>query len=178
MLPLLAKVDELQEQLDPAQTYFGGGDVDSPFYFADQDLTNAYLMTDDSADVVRLDGGFSPVPPFAGVRRTQGLRCVGPSGEEPYLLHHILAKPWLASTRNNLYAQLLRRVLWDRDAAIRLTHDAVPPRLRPTGIGLIRPAACVAGRDNPVARPRRVRGRRLAGRGRRLTSLAARWKIG
>jgi hypothetical protein len=133
MMPMLENVDRLQRRLDTSTTYFGGGSMDQPYYFADQDLMNAYLMTTvDTDSITRLDGGFSPVPPFKGIRRRDGIHCVGPNGTEPFLLHHILRKPWLGPTRRNLYVDILRHVLWDKDAPITLDPSTLPLRLRPS----------------------------------------------
>lgn len=133
VLPMLEEIAHLQDGLDPAATYFGGGDLRDPYYFADQDLMNALLMTRiDPEVVVRLDGALSPVPPFAGYQRFGGMGCTGPNGVEPYVLHHILQKPWLSPIRRNLYVDLLREVLWHPRAPIHLDPRDVPLRLRPS----------------------------------------------
>jgi hypothetical protein len=136
MLPMLETVARLERGLDPSQTYFGGGTLANPLYFGDQDIMNAYLMTSvEASSIVTLGKSLSPVPPFRRIRRVRGVRCVGPNGLEPYLLHHILRKPWLAHTRRNVYVDVLRHVLWAPEAQIVLNHGDVPLRLRPSRVG-------------------------------------------
>lgn len=136
MLPMLETVARLEEGLDPSRSYFGGGALADPLYFGDQDIMNAYLMTAaDPESVVRLSKSLSPVPPFRRIHRVQGVRCVGPGGLEPYVLHHILRKPWLARTRRNVYVDVLRHVLWAPEAPISLEPSDVPLRLRPSLLG-------------------------------------------
>jgi hypothetical protein len=139
ILPMLREVARLQQTLDIPRTYFGdSGDINYPYYFADQDIMNAYLMTSVDADaVVRIDSSLSPVPPFTGIRRVEGLRCVGRGDVEPYLLHHFLGKPWLVPTRFNVYVDVLRRVLWDPDAPVALDPHSVPMRLGPSRLSRV-----------------------------------------
>ena len=37
------------------------------------------------------------------------LRCAYDDGVEPYALHHVARKPWLAATRWNVYSRLVAR---------------------------------------------------------------------
>jgi hypothetical protein len=136
LVPLLKQLAELQNRIPSGAAHYDGGDISNPYFFADQDLLNAYLMTSvDSETIVRLDRTLSPVPPFTGYRLGAGLRCLGPDGLEPYLLHHFLGKPWLGSTRRNVYVDALRRALWHPSAPISIDRSSVPLRLRPSKLG-------------------------------------------
>jgi hypothetical protein len=136
LVPILRELDRLQAQLPAGAAHFAGGTISDPLFFADQDLLNAYLMTSvDPAVITRLSGNLSPVPPFTGLQRGQGLSCLGPDGVEPYLLHHIHQKPWIGATKRTIYAELLRDVLWHSDSAIVLDPREVPLRLRPSRLG-------------------------------------------
>ena len=56
--------------------------------------------------------------------------CRYADGTQPFLLHHILAKPWLKTTRTTVYSLLLPRLLLAPDVALRLEPDQLPLRLR------------------------------------------------
>jgi len=111
---------------------YGGGPPNGPFLYADQDIVNAILASRCSPEVIALEHRFAPHPPFRElvVVDEQGLRCRYPDGSEPYVLHHVLAKPWLTYTRTNAYCRLLRRLLLGADVELRLHPDQVPLRLR------------------------------------------------
>jgi hypothetical protein len=170
ILPLLRELKGLQDRLPPGGAHFDGGRITDPFFFADQDIINAYLMTVvDPESIVRLPGTMAPVPPFKGFRRGAGVSCIGPDGTEPYFLHHILRKPWLAPTTDNLYARLLRNLLWSPNAPVALEPCEVPLRLRPSPFaGVDRGRASAIATVGSVARGEHAIGRRLAGRVRRL----------
>jgi hypothetical protein len=51
-------------------------------------------------------------------------------GACPFLLHHVLAKPWLKATRTNIYSLVSPWLLFGPDVAPRLSPDQVPLRLR------------------------------------------------
>jgi hypothetical protein len=128
LLPLFV---ELQEQLEPADTHYGGGTMSNPFYFADQDVLNVILSTQYDGRVTTIDHRLAPVPPFTGLRITdlRRLSCSYGDGVSPYLLHHILKKPWLAPLEQNVYSQLFRRVVSGDDVTLRLTARDLPLRL-------------------------------------------------
>jgi hypothetical protein len=58
------------------------------------------------------------------------LNCRYDDGNRPFLLHHVLAKPWLKATRSTVYAQLLTRLLVEPDVVVQLEPSTLPPRLR------------------------------------------------
>jgi hypothetical protein len=113
-------------------------DLEYPFLFPEQDILNALLasrLPRERLEVV--ERRLEPIPPFAGVRVTDEneLRCVTADGDEPYLLHHFAAKPWLDITPDGPYTQLLCRLLNADDVALRVPRRAVPNRLRRGPIG-------------------------------------------
>lgn len=123
---------ELQEQLDPADTHFGGADVANPLYFADQDVLNIIASTRFNGRITRVDHRLAPVPPFPGlqVRHDGRFACAYENGDVPYLLHHVRAKPWLAPMKANTYSELLTRVVTVPAAPIQLDRTDLPLRLR------------------------------------------------
>jgi hypothetical protein len=129
---LLPTFVELQQRLDPATTHFGGADMSSPFYFADQDVLNAILCTTLDGRVQRIEHRLAPFPPFWGlkVRDAASLICTYKDGVAPYLLHHILGKPWLTPTKGSPYTVLFTRLVTANDVPIRLRADELPLRLR------------------------------------------------
>lgn len=135
LIELLARQVGFQEQLDHRATHFGGGDESDPYYFADQDILNGLLMTVVPQDTqVRIARELSPVWPFTDVVYRGGLDCVTRDGTVPFLLHHILRKPWLASLGPNPYIDVLRYVLHHPDAPIALDPAMLPLRLRDSGL--------------------------------------------
>jgi hypothetical protein len=127
-LPMFVK---LQERLDPAAAGFGGAAIADPFYFPDQDILNAMLSTKYDALATRLEHRLMPVPPFPGIEIKNGrlASCRYADGAEPYGLHHILAKPWLARTQPNLYSELFASVVTSPHACVRLRSEDIPLRL-------------------------------------------------
>ncbi len=129
-LPLFS---ELQKHLDVSRTCFGrNGDPSNPFYFADQDILNAMLCTRYDGLVTRVEHRLAPVPPFPGLKITDlaRLECAYADGAEPYLLHHILRKPWLTATKASLYTTLFTRLVTGSDVPVRLDARDIPLRLR------------------------------------------------
>jgi hypothetical protein len=122
-----------------------------PFFYVDQDVWNAVLASLVPSDEIEiLEGELAPHPPFAGVRLLdpRTARCAYADGREPYLLHHVGRKPWLAPTRSSLYSRLLGRFLISDDLALSLDPRHVPlrfqsgvlallDRLRAEGLGVV-----------------------------------------
>ena len=127
-LPLFV---ELEEQLDPADTHFGGGDISNPFYCADQEILNAMLCTRYEGRAKRLDRRLAPFPPFVGLEVTDlsRLSCAYPDGVAPYLLHHSFKKPWLVPMKPSPYSKLFTRAVTGPDVAIHLGRGDIPLRL-------------------------------------------------
>ena len=126
-------VDERRDAVEWDRTFWRRNDADYPLVHADQDLINAVLAARAAPDqVVAFDPKLSPAPPFAGVRIADRatLRCVNAAGDEPYVIHHWLAKPWLERTHDGVYSQLLRRLLGADDVAVRVPAEMVPLWLR------------------------------------------------
>jgi hypothetical protein len=128
--PILDRVTAAQEAVNVKQTRLGRATPSDPFYFVDQDVWNAVLASDVAAnDLVVLPQRLAPHPPFKGL----DLRSAGytyADGEAPFLLHHVLAKPWLRRTRRNLYSRLLPRLLLEERVPVRLERRDLPLRLR------------------------------------------------
>jgi hypothetical protein len=130
LLPLWA---EGQRKISLATTRYGRARLTDPFYFADMDVFNAIVaarLEDD--ELVMIEHRLAPHPPFADVRLidADGLACRFTDGTQPFLLHHILGKPWLTATRTTLYSLLLPRLLLSDDVALRLEPKDLPLRLR------------------------------------------------
>jgi hypothetical protein len=175
LTPLLVELERLQQRLPAGSAHYDGGNLTDPFFFADQDIINTYLMTVvDPESIVRLPGSMAPVPPFKGFRRGTGIACVGPDGLEPYFLHHILRKPWSAVTTDNLYARLLRQVLWAPDAPVSIYPNEVPLRLRPSALAPVdRARASLVATVGSVARGEHEVRKHVVGRVRRFGRSAA-----
>lgn len=128
--PLLERMWELQASIDVDRTLIGGADPASPYYFVDMDVLNALLMTVvDPSDVVRLDNRLAPIPPFRDLGRGTALDSHA-NASAPYLLHHVLGKPWLTATTKNAYCDALSASLWCKDGPIHVPRAMVPLRLR------------------------------------------------
>ncbi|MFF5493579.1 hypothetical protein [Streptomyces aquilus] len=122
-----------QARLAVGDTCYGGAQLADPFYFADQDVLNALLSTCFAPDELAfVDHRFAPHPPFTGLelRDTRTLDCRYGDGAAPFVLHHVLAKPWLEATRRNIYSALLPRLLLAPDVTLRLDAHMLPLRLR------------------------------------------------
>jgi hypothetical protein len=131
-LPLLDAILARESAIDFSQTLYGGGPANAPFLYYDQDLLNAVLAGPASPEVVALAHQLAPHPPFKRLTLVDERRlvCRYPDGTEPYVLHHVLAKPWTAHTRTNIYSSLLRRLLFAADVELQLQPERVPLRLR------------------------------------------------
>jgi hypothetical protein len=124
---------EGQAKVDIRTTWVGSGTLADPFYFADMDVFNAVAAAQLERDeIVAVEHRLAPHPPFTGLRLvdTRRLVCRYPDGASPFVLHHVLAKPWLKATRTNIYSLVLSRLLLGPDVALRLSPDQVPLRLR------------------------------------------------
>jgi hypothetical protein len=143
-------MDGAQRRADIGRTPYSGSAPDfvsyadsyerNPYYFADQDVLNAVLVTDvDPDDVDVLDRRDVAILPFDGLRvvAPEALHCVYEDGSEPYAVHHLmLEKPWLRRTgENTVYTQLLRRLLSGNDLALRVPSAWIPSWLRPGPLG-------------------------------------------
>ena len=133
---LLHLLNDSYDRVDGSATIHGGAKVSSPFFFVDQDILNAILCTRYGDEVVRLEHRLAPMVPFTGLRVSdrETLTCVYADGVSPYLLHHVLRKPWLAATKANPYTELFTRVTFGSDVPIRLAPHDVPVRLRPSSL--------------------------------------------
>jgi hypothetical protein len=106
--------------------------LEDALFYADQDVLNAILAARvPEESMCLLDSRLAPFPPFAGLRADpETLRCEHEDGSSPFLLHHVLRKPWLAALPESVYALLLRRLLTWPDVPVRLPRHVVPLRLR------------------------------------------------
>jgi hypothetical protein len=122
-----------QAKVDIRRTWLGRGTLSDPFYFADMDVFNAVAAARLQPDeIVTFENRLAPHPPFADLALVdkQSLLCRYPDGARPFLLHHVLAKPWLKATRTNVYSTLLPRVLLAPDVTLQLAPERLPLRLR------------------------------------------------
>jgi hypothetical protein len=111
----------------------------APFVTLDQDALNAVLSSHqvDAGRVIALEHRLAPEPPFPELALidTDTLHCAYSDGIEPYALHHLGPKPWIAPMRENLYSRLLVRLLAGRDTALRVPTSVLPLRLREGPLG-------------------------------------------
>jgi hypothetical protein len=132
---------ELQKLIDVDQSMIGSGRPADPFYFLDQDVLNALLASTafGPQDFTVLEHEAAPHPPFSGLRVVdeRRLRVEREDGTEPYALHHIQRKPWLSPLAPNPYSELLPRLWFADDLALRLDPNSVPLRFRPGWGGVL-----------------------------------------
>ena len=137
-LELLRVFDAAQRRIDLARTLIANEGLvvrassEDPFYYPDMDVLNAVLATPAfSSNVVTIAYRLAPHAPFDGVSLDDPatLRCSYRDGEQPFLLHHPLRKPWLAATKSNVYSRLLPRVLVGADVEAPLDPTRLPRRL-------------------------------------------------
>jgi hypothetical protein len=145
------------------RTMRGAGASSDPFYYSEQDVFNGVMACRPPSELVALPHGDGPHPPFTGLKVADpaSLAVETTNGRQPYVMHHVLAKPWLANTPENAYSQLLPRLLLADDLTIRLRPDEVPRRFRSGWSGVL-----ARKQTNAAATARNVRGR--AGIRRRL----------
>jgi hypothetical protein len=124
---------EGQAKVDAQRTWHGEGRLSEPLYFGDQDVLNALVAAHfEPEQITIVEHRLAPFPPFPELRLIDERRllCLYADGAQPYLLHHILAKPWLKTTRTTIYSLLLPRLLFAPDVALRLEPGQLPLRLR------------------------------------------------
>jgi hypothetical protein len=124
---------DAQHKVDIRRTCLGRGTLMDPFYFPDMDVFNAIVSAHLEPDeVLAYEHRLAPHPPFAELALIDKRRlvCRYPDGTQPFLLHHILDKPWLKPTRANAYSRLLPRLLLAPDVSLRLEPELLPVRLR------------------------------------------------
>lgn len=130
---LLRRWNECLAKIDVERTWHKNGKLSDPFYFGDQDVLNALAASVlDDDETIALDHRLAPYPPFTGLKLVDENRliCRYDDGTQPFVLHHILGKPWLQATRRSIYTLLLSRLLLAPDVALRLEPAQVPLRLR------------------------------------------------
>jgi hypothetical protein len=133
---VLRLVSDLQARIDPEVLWWARGRPREPLCFGDQDVLNAVLSSRVQPErIIALENRLLSELPFEGLRVIDAgrLRCAYQDGVEPYLVHHILYKPWLDAIYYTAYARLLTRLLFSPDVALRLDRRDVPLRL---GTGL------------------------------------------
>ena len=130
---VLTRVHELRGLVEFDLTYWRRNVAGYAFTFADQDLFNAILATEQPPRRVEaLDARLASTPPFDGLRLIDEstLRCAYEDGTEPFLVHHHVVKPWLEPTHHGVYSRMLRRLLIGEDLAIRVPASELPLRFR------------------------------------------------
>jgi lipopolysaccharide biosynthesis glycosyltransferase len=131
--PVLRLMQDRQARVDFELTYWRRNVADYPFLYGDQCVLNAILASCvEPEQIVALENRFAANPPFRGLRvlDERSLRCAYDDGTEPYLIHHFTAKPWLESTFEGVYSQLLRRLLSGPGLAVRVPRSWLPLRMR------------------------------------------------
>jgi hypothetical protein len=136
-IPLLERLAADCIRIDATRGFRGSGDPEYPFYYLDQDVLNAILATCEEERLDLRDHALAPIPPFRGLQILDegSLRCSYDDGREPFVLHHVLRKPWLDATPWSIYSRLLTRLLLRPDVALPIRREDVPLRLRPGPAG-------------------------------------------
>lgn len=131
---VLERVREAQESVDlEAARMFDRGSTEDPYHFPDQDTWNGTLRVLVPPErLLALEHRLAPTEPWdeVAVEDVEMLRCLGPEGSEPYLVHVVGPKPWLANISPTAYEELLPRLVLRDDVAIPLRRSELPPRLR------------------------------------------------
>lgn len=125
--------NEAQRKVNLQETRYGKARLSDPFYFADQDVLNAVLAAHFEVEELMIaEHRLAPHYPFPGLDLVDATRlaCRYADGTGPFLLHHILAKPWLKATRTTIYSVLLRRLLMASDVVLQPKPSQLPLRLR------------------------------------------------
>lgn len=152
---LIRLVDERKHLVDFELSFWRRNVADYPLVHADQDLINGVLAARaGEREIVVFEPRLSASPPFEGLEIVdlEAVRCAYDDGQEPYVVHHWLTKPWLEPTEDGVYSRLLRRLLNGRNVAIDVPDVEIPRRFRP---GLR--AFAERTRIDAVARMRRLR---------------------
>ena len=131
---VLERVRTAQERVDLGDArMFGRGSADDPYHFPDQDTWNGTLRVLVPPErLLALEHRLAPTEPWdeVAVEDMDTLRCADPEGSEPYLVHVVGPKPWLANISPTAYEELLPRLVLREDVAIPLRRSELPARLR------------------------------------------------
>ena len=138
----LSRFWELSERV-PLESVFAGSDMDRPFWTADQDTLNAFLMSEIPPTAVEILSASDEMHPD-GLMHTkvvdlETLECRW-AGRRPKILHHSMnPKVWARGgwrrVRRDAYARLFARVVCGEDAPLRMRPDELPLWLRPNALG-------------------------------------------
>lgn len=121
------------DRIEVSRSMLGGGPERYPFSYLDQDAVNAVAWSlGPPGPALALATRLAPPPPFPGVRIVDeaSIRCTYQDGTEPYALHHLDEKPWLAATATSPYTRLFTRLTLGPDVPLRLPPGRLPLRLR------------------------------------------------
>lgn len=131
-LELLTRLEQGIPVADTRRSFWTDGRPDDPFFFLDQDIINALLASIIPAEQLAVfPYELAPHPPFPDLNcDSESLRCEYRDGRRPFLLHHVIAKPWLTDLPATPYSELLTRLLLASDLPIRLRRNDLPPQLR------------------------------------------------
>ena len=133
----LSRFWELSERV-PLGSVFAGTDMDRPFWTADQDTLNAFLMSEIPPAATEILPAAEEVYPdgliHTKVIDPETLECSW-SGHRPMILHHSLnPKAWGRSgwrrVRRDAYARLFGRVVCGKDVQLRMDPEELPLWLR------------------------------------------------
>ena len=133
----LSRFWELSERV-PLGSVFAGTDMDRPFWTADQDTLNAFLMSEIPPAAVEVLPAAQEVYPDALIHTKiidpGTLECSW-AGHRPVILHHSMnPKAWGRSgwrrVRRDAYARLFGRVVCGKDVQLRMDPEELPLWLR------------------------------------------------
>jgi hypothetical protein len=138
----LARFWELSERV-PLKAVFAGPDMSRPFWTADQDTLNAFLMSEIPPTALEILPAAQEVYPDGLIRAkvidSETLECSW-SGHRPVILHHSMnPKAWgrggWRRVRRDAYTRLFGRVVCGKDVRLRLEPEELPLWLRPDAGG-------------------------------------------
>ncbi len=140
----LSRFWELSERV-PLESVFAGPDMDHPFWTADQDTLNAFLMSEIPSTAVEILPAGQEVYPDALTHVTvidpETLECSW-AGLRPVILHYSMnPKAWSRNgwrrVRWDAYSRLFGRVVCGNDVPLRMEPEELPLWLRPDAIGKV-----------------------------------------
>jgi hypothetical protein len=133
----LSRFWELSERV-PLESVFAGPDMNRPFWTADQDTLNAFLMSEIPPTAVEILPAAQEVYPDGLIRTkvidSETLECSW-AGQRPVILHNSMnPKAWARNgwrrVRRDAYARLFGRVVCGEDVPLRMDPEELPLWLR------------------------------------------------
>jgi hypothetical protein len=130
---VLRLMDDRRGRVDFELTFWRRNVREYPFLYADQDVLNAVLATQqDTTRLLVLEQRLAATPPYRGLHLVDEptLRCAYRDGTQPYVVHQYVRKPWLEQTYHSVYSRLLARLLLGEDVPVRVPEPDVPLPMR------------------------------------------------